>query len=420
MRGKILGPIALFDKSFLQSLNIDESVWFDHFFYPVISPLFYVETLADLEKAVRQGRTPEQEVSFIASKTPELHGGPCVHHNRLCFLNLMGKEIPMNGRIPIAGGRPVKSDGQKGIVIEEAPEYQAFSRWQEGKFLEVERSFAQIWRTSLNTLDLLAVAAGIRAMGIDAKTCKSLEQAKQMANAIINGARPSDCLKLAFLFFEIPHEFENHIIEKWSVTGYPPLSVYAPYAAYVLTVEIFLQIALAANLISTERASNRIDIAYLFYLPFCMLFISSDKLHRRCVPIFLRANQEFVWGENLKADLNQLNEHYLELPECEKEKGIMRFASKPPETGEYLVSKLWDRHFGPWRGKSQESQDRDPEKDKEIVERLNKFSKAPTLPPEEVDFDPDDGDMLSIHRCVRKRKGSWYQLPKDLKISDDD
>ncbi len=28
-----MGPIALFDKSFLQSLTVDELVWFDHFFY---------------------------------------------------------------------------------------------------------------------------------------------------------------------------------------------------------------------------------------------------------------------------------------------------------------------------------------------------------------------------------------------------
>lgn len=41
-----MGPIALFDKSFLQSLSIDESVWLGHFFMPVVCPLFYVETLA--------------------------------------------------------------------------------------------------------------------------------------------------------------------------------------------------------------------------------------------------------------------------------------------------------------------------------------------------------------------------------------
>ena len=63
-----MGPITLFDKSFLQSLSTDESVWFDHFFITNICPMFYVETLADLDKSVREGRTPEREVEIIASK----------------------------------------------------------------------------------------------------------------------------------------------------------------------------------------------------------------------------------------------------------------------------------------------------------------------------------------------------------------
>lgn len=63
---KDMGPIALFDKSFIQSLLLDEAVFFDRFFLAVICPVFYVETLADLEKNIRKGRTPEQEVGIIA------------------------------------------------------------------------------------------------------------------------------------------------------------------------------------------------------------------------------------------------------------------------------------------------------------------------------------------------------------------
>lgn len=86
-----MGPITLFDKSFLQSLSLDESVWFDHFFFPNICPLFYIETLADLTKI---GRTPERasedEVAIIAAKTPDLSGGPCIHHQTLCLARVDG------------------------------------------------------------------------------------------------------------------------------------------------------------------------------------------------------------------------------------------------------------------------------------------------------------------------------------------
>jgi len=50
-----LGPIVLFDKSILQTLTTDESVWFDAFYLPSMTPLFFVETLAALEKAMKGG-----------------------------------------------------------------------------------------------------------------------------------------------------------------------------------------------------------------------------------------------------------------------------------------------------------------------------------------------------------------------------
>ena len=67
-----VGPITIFDKSALQALNMDESVWFDVFFLANIVPVFYVETLADLEKEVAAGKTPEQVVGTIAAKTANL------------------------------------------------------------------------------------------------------------------------------------------------------------------------------------------------------------------------------------------------------------------------------------------------------------------------------------------------------------
>ena len=97
-----MGPIALFDKSFLQSLSVDKSVWFDHFSFPVVRPLFDVETLADPEKAVREGRTPEREVGMIATEFTEQSTYPCVQHASLFVQDLLGSRVPMDGRVPMA------------------------------------------------------------------------------------------------------------------------------------------------------------------------------------------------------------------------------------------------------------------------------------------------------------------------------
>jgi hypothetical protein len=45
-----MGPIAIFDKSALQALNMDEAVWFDVFFSANVTPPLYVETLADSKR----------------------------------------------------------------------------------------------------------------------------------------------------------------------------------------------------------------------------------------------------------------------------------------------------------------------------------------------------------------------------------
>jgi hypothetical protein len=68
-----MGPMVLFDKSFLQSISTDEAVWFDHFFLPIVCPVFYVETLGNLAKESVK-RTPEEIVRDIANKFPEWGG----------------------------------------------------------------------------------------------------------------------------------------------------------------------------------------------------------------------------------------------------------------------------------------------------------------------------------------------------------
>jgi hypothetical protein len=414
-----VGPIALFDKSFLQSLSIDESIWFDHHFTANVCPMFYVETLADLKKSTIPDRTQAQEVRIIADKFPEMSGSPCAHHQTLCLANLMGEPIPMEGQIPLAGGRFVKAEGRTAAIYDLPPETEAFARWQRGEFLEVEHSFAERWRLAVSTLDLEKVAKQFRAIGVDGKTCNTLSDAKKIADEFVAGReKPFDRMLLASLFFSVPEEMRSPLLERWSIAGYPPLAEYAPYAAHVLTVEVFFQLALAARLIASERPSNRLDISYLFYLPFCMLFVSSDRLHRKCAPLFLKGNQEFVWGPDLKESLRGLNSHYAELPEEVKEKGVVAFADKPPDS-ESLVAKLWDRYCPGWKRTRDTEVRMNAPTDKAVLEEYRKIVEAPSAAPEEVNLASMDVDAFSVRRLVRIRKGNWRLLPKDLEVYDE-
>jgi len=409
-----VGPITLFDKSFLQSLSVDEGVWFDKFFMPVVCPVFYVETLADLAKEASKAGPAEAIVRRIADKFPELGGSPCGFHGDICLNDLLGFHTPMDGRIPRAGGRPVKT----GMVFEQTPEEEAFGRWRDGMFHVIERIAATHWRKQLANLDLAAVAKEFRSLGIDGKRCRTLEEARDLAWAVVRGSdRIMDRLALAAVFLQIPQQHHARIVEAWKREGRQPLIRFAPYAAYVLCVEIFFQVALAAGLIATERPSNRTDIAYLFYLPFSTLFVSSDKLHRRVAKLFMRTTQEFVWGPDLKAALAKVNQHFLTFSEEERERGLFAPAPNPPMGN--MVSELWDRHMRADYRKDREEKDRmTPEQQAEMLKRLKEFEKQPTVPAGDLEY--AEAEMISIKRSVRRKRGSWWQVPKDMPDTQDE
>lgn len=414
-----MGPITLFDKSFLQSLSLNEAIWFDNFFLSVVCPLFYVETLADLDKAAREGRTPEQEVGVIADKFPEMHGTPSAHHVSICLGNLMGQPVPMEGRIMVPEARAVRHGDRTGVLIDPSKELKAFERWQQRQFLEVERLFASEWRQQIAGLDLKALTQRLVELGIGARRCGDLREARLVAGDFVrNEANGLQKLQLIALILGIPYPLTAQIIHRWLESGRPSLNEYAPYAAYVLTVEVFFYLGLAASLISPDRASNRVDISYLFYLPFSMVFVSNDNLHRRCAPLFLRQDQEFVWGSDLKGTLARLEEHYRSLPEPIKDKGIYSFAAYPPDDDSSLIVQLWDRHLVPaWREHRKAESQPKKELGPEFIDEMKQLIDAPTLPAAQ-DFDSDSADAMIVTRRVHKKKGDWYQLPKDFEVKN--
>src|SRR3546814_10545150 len=113
----------------------------------------------------------------------------------------------------------------------------------------------------------------------------------------------------------MPPQTLNAVLRNWKAAGSLPLREYAPLAAHCLEVDLFFELCLSNGLISDQRPSNKIDISYLYYLPFADFFVSGDKLHRTAAPLFMDTRQRFVWGPDLKADLAALNAHFAALPD---------------------------------------------------------------------------------------------------------
>jgi hypothetical protein len=410
-----LGPIALFDKSFIQSLTVDESVWFDVFFITNVCPIFYIETLADLRKTGLKGRNAADEVRIIANKFPQLSSAPSSHHLDMCLTNLLGYEVVVTGQIPLANARLVDVGGEIGVVSEESPVAAAFSRWQEGKFLEVELSFAKAWRDALSNLNLINAKAILGALGIDPIACKTLEEARILGdNFVLTSLLPDESVIYIENLLGIPANSYPSILKRYIEAGRPALRDFAPYAAFILEVEIFFLAAFASSLISTKTPSNRVDSAYLFYLPFCMGFVSSDKFHRRSAPYFLRSNQDFLWGPDLKEALRWLNVHYSAYPEEEKAKGVVAFAQSLPNGAPEILTQLWDRHLPGWRNWSSGGSTPKSRSIDDVVDKFKQMDMSQSIHPDAQTFRTADISSATIKRRVSRRRGSWRLVPQDL------
>jgi hypothetical protein len=419
-----VGPITIFDKSALQALNLDEAVWFDAFFLANVVPVFYVETLADLEKEVAEGKTPEDVVGRLAEKTPS-SAGANVYHRQMILDELLGNEVPMTGQVVISAG-DVKTapDGKVGLHVDQFPEAAALQRWQNREFLEIERDAAKDWRVELAEHDpahLISVLKDI--LPTDAKI-SDLEQLKAFIDTFCSSTEP-EVIRLALDVLGAPEEYKGFACARWKAEGKPPIDQFAPYTTHVFKVDLLFYLGIHRGFISGERASNKADMAYLYYLPFAMVFVSGDKLHRRTVPCFLRDDQSYLDAEEFKQALCDLDEHYDGLPDEIKQLGVLAFASYPPSHIYNAVTRLWDKHMRPdWReiAKQQEAQlgtPRHEDADRETVADLTRrFEEARPVSEQQTSLREDDPDYLFIRRWVPATKGKWRIVPKEAEEAE--
>lgn len=419
-----MGPNLLFDKSFLQSLNIDEAVILDQLFSCLVTPLFFAETLGSLAKESDRQRSPEAIVASLAEKTPVAHSYVNAFHSRLIFHELLGMDVEMARRPAIAGGVPVTVEGEAGIVYDKSPEVEAFERWQLGHFSAVERIIASAWRSQLGTIDLPGIAQAFKSMLKKEARPKTHEQAKTLAQAIIDAPGHSyKGLILACSLLELPPETLGKVVKVWKARGRKRFSEFAPYAAHCLLVDLYFYLALSNGLISDQRASNRIDIGYLYYLPFANLFVSGDRLHRTAAELFLGDKQTFVWAPDLKADLNRLNSRYLALPEEVRDGGLFTLVSEPPVDDDGLVAQLWDMARPGWREPKPVPVMSKAQSD-DVIRRGKSYIEAAKggVPDQFPKGFPDQRNLnaLIIQRHIPRVRGSWRMFSKEVERQEDE
>lgn len=408
------GPILIFDKSSLESLNLDEAVLLDNFFMSNITPLFFVECLADLEKSIRSNSTPEQLVGSLADRTPEAQSSSNVHHMTI-LKGELSRQFDIRRvwfRPMVAGGEPVQLGDKKGMVFRRSPEQEALHRWTERQFLEVERNLAKQWRRSLMQVDFDAMVRSVMAELGRWRKPQTLEDAKHLADTVIDSMDPEWLLRFGLNLLDVP-EATDWVLNDWTAKRRPSLREHLPYFVFMLTINIFFCLVLPTELLRNVKASHQVDLAYLYYLPFCTVFTSRDRFHSQIVPLFLEPFQTFVNGDDLKNDLQKLDALYSALPEDELKTGLINFARHPPEDISFLTTQLWDKYMPTWRSiMSEPRRERDPEADKKLIEELDQLTESPDLTTHD-ERDVDNLSYVTIYRDVRLRKGKWRRFSEE-------
>ena len=82
------------------------------------------------------------------------------------------------------------------------------------------------------------------------------------------------------------------------------------------------------------------------------------------------------------------------------------------------MTQLYDRFLRPiWRDPEAFNVELNPEKEKKLVEHLK--GQMDNAVPTNESVEVDTADFLGLRRKVQKRRGSYWQLPKNLPSSEE-
>ena len=289
-----------------------------------------MEILADL-KLKKTGKTEYEKVKIIANKILNMDMVINAHYLHMLYNSVGGYEPVLDGRPNLPGGRAVvDKNGNKGVVFEPSEEEIALNRWRAGEFKEAEEVLAMRWRSAIENIDLESLVRIRKEMKA---TFLSLEDIRTRIEAMFENPQSQASL-VVWLGKEFAFSDKLKVLAMKRLGSDQQerlLKNVAPYASYCLKVNLIFKYGVMYGFIGT-RATNRIDMQYLYYLPFCDIFTSNDKFHADIAPLLLRPYQIFASGLELKQDLSNIARH----------KGGEPIApSGPPDIKNSLTVSLW-------------------------------------------------------------------------------
>lgn len=326
----------IIDKSLFQSLPTRAFTPLDRHFEVVIPPILFKEILGDLPK--------DTSVANLANRFG-VNTVLLPPYQFMIIEALLGAVIPMDGRIIPAGLIPVRSaDGKLGHKIIQTPEDASLKRWQKDNFTLEEVFWAVEWQGIKKFINASHYIKKISDAGFKVETPKNLEHLKQIVDNILKDPKlQGTLLGLMHSEFKPTHEQQIKILNRWNAASRPPIEEFAPYAAFCIRVNLMLSIGnQKPEILGTPHEHDLRDLEYCYYLPFCEVFASTDKIHKK-LKMLLRPDQDFV-GDALKTDLIRLADDWTSLTKEQKIERNSQLGFRPPEMQGSIVYELWEKH----------------------------------------------------------------------------
>jgi hypothetical protein len=373
-----MGPIILCDKSSLQALGPKELNNLRRYFFTNVPPVLLVEIIGDLKKPTETAMG-EKQVKSLARKLVPACCMVNLDFRVLLQSELEGQPIPMDRRPVVAPNYWAWGPGgEVGSMIEEQPEAVALMRWQEGRFRDAEMLLAHAWRAMTKSIDLEAMRNGLRAHYSPQIRLQSLDVVRDHVDSLLATNNVRTLLAWFLRDIEVPVVFIQPTIERFLTSGSGPLAIRAPLTFHCLRVALLFHFALAFGLIGT-RSTNRVDMEYLFYTPFCNVFSSGDTLHRQFAPLVLADDQMFVERDELRADLAQLAAKVSNLSWEKQQEDLRRIG--PPADENSVTHRIWTRFMKPGYA-SRKRLTLTPDQEKRLVEEaMRRVKGAPVEAP---------------------------------------
>ena len=340
-----MGPIIILDKSVLQTLSFIELDFLYRYFLINVSPVLIAEIQGDLSKSDKDGKPMTDLVTRLASKIPQITSAVNFHYRDLILNSLMGSDVPMDGRVPVFGGSLMRDGSdQLGAVIPETPEERAIQRWRDGNFSASERDDAAYWRETTRSFDYEPILESFAAMASDLPTSASVHDVQAYIDAVFaHPENQGEMLEMVLAEFPVGPSMDEKVRQRWAKAEFTYLKDFAPYAYYCLALTWKFYLGVAKKVIGA-RPTNFVDLEYIYYLPFSQVFTSSDKFHKAFVPLFLRPDQSFVWGDDLRGSLKAIASVWEGLSEQDRPAWLRENGRYPPDDPNSVVTRLWREH----------------------------------------------------------------------------